>query len=70
MDDERRKIGDSSTIPDEYSWASLVSLDGNELEGHYREILTQLGQGRGLIPTIFRKAQNRISEPGHLLAAG
>jgi type I restriction enzyme M protein len=66
MDDERRKIGDSSTIPDEYSWASLVSLDGNELEGHYREILTQLGQGRGLIPTIFRKAQNRIQDPAKL----
>ena len=66
MDDERRKIGDTSTIPDEYSWASLITLDGNELEAHYREILTQLGQGRGLIPTIFRKAQNRIQDPAKL----
>ncbi|MBP8002019.1 MAG: SAM-dependent DNA methyltransferase [Chloroflexi bacterium] len=66
MDDERRRIGDPSTIPDSYSWASLVTLDGNDLEGHYRDILTQLGQGRGLIPTIFRKAQNRIQDPAKL----
>ncbi len=32
MDDERRKIGDPSTIPDGYAWASLVNLDGSELE--------------------------------------
>lgn len=66
MDDERRKIGDPSTIPDAYSWASLINLDGSILESHYREILTQLGQGRGLIPTIFRKAQNRIQDPAKL----
>ncbi len=41
---------------------SLVNLDGSELESHYREILQELGQGRGLIPTIFRKAQNRVQE--------
>jgi type I restriction enzyme M protein len=66
MDDERRKIGDPSTIPNAYAWTSLVTLDGNELESHYRQILTELGQGRGLIPTIFRKAQNRIQDPAKL----
>ena len=66
MDDERRKIGDPSTIPNAYSWASLVSLDGSDLEIHYRKILQELGQGRGLIPTIFRKAQNRIQDPAKL----
>ena len=66
MDDERRKIGDPSTIPDEYCWASLVNLDGGDLESHYREILQELGQGRGLIPTIFRKAQNRVQDPAKL----
>lgn len=66
MDDERRKIGDSSTIPDAYSWGSLVNLDGADLETHYREILQELGQGSGLIPTIFRKAQNRIQDPAKL----
>jgi type I restriction enzyme M protein len=66
MDDERRKIGDPSTIPDEYSWASLAGRDGPDLENHYREILHELGQGSGLIPTIFRKAQNRIQDPAKL----
>ena len=66
MDDERRRIGDPGTIPDELSWASLVTLDGGELESHYREILLKLGQGRGLIPTIFRKAQNRVQDPAKL----
>ncbi len=66
MDSERRKIGDPSTIPDEYSWASLVNLDGGDLESHYRKILQELGQGRGLIPTIFRKAQNRVQDPAKL----
>ncbi len=66
MDDERRRIGDPGTIPDELSWASLVNLDGGDLEAHYREILLKLGQGRGLIPTIFRKAQNRVQDPAKL----
>ncbi|MCP4420958.1 MAG: SAM-dependent DNA methyltransferase [Chloroflexi bacterium] len=66
MDDERRKIGDSSTIPATYNWVSLVNLDGSDLETHYREILQALGQGRGLIPTIFRKAQNRVQDPAKL----
>jgi type I restriction-modification system DNA methylase subunit len=66
MDDERRKIGDPSTIPDAYSWASLAGRDGPDLENHYREILHELGQGSGLIPTIFRKAQNRIQDPAKL----
>ncbi len=66
MDDERRKIGQPSTIPDDYSWASLVHLDGPDLETHYREILQQLGAGSGLIPTIFRKAQNRVQDPAKL----
>ncbi len=66
MDDERRKIGDPSTIPDAYSWRSLAALDGPDLESHYRETLLQLGVGRGLIPTIFRKAQNKIQDPAKL----
>lgn len=66
MDDERRKIGEPSTIPDDYGWASLVKLDGADLENHYRDILFELGQGSGLIPTIFRKAQNRIQDPAKL----
>src|SRR5512141_1425006 len=59
-------LGKSSAIPEQYNWASLLRLDGDELEGHYREILTGLGQGAGLIPVIFRKAQNKIQDPAKL----
>ena len=43
-----------------------MRLDGDELETHYRQILHGAGHGRGLIPTIFRKAQNRIQDPAKL----
>ena len=66
MAEERKLIGQESSIPAELNWASLVRLDGDELEAHYRHILTELGIGKGLIPTIFRKAQNRIQDPAKL----
>lgn len=66
MADERKLIGDESPIPETLSWSSLVKLDGDDLENHYRHILNELGRGRGLIPTIFRKAQNRIQDPAKL----
>jgi type I restriction enzyme M protein len=67
MDDENLHVlGKASTIPNEYNWASLRSLSGDELESHYRQILTALGQGSGLIPVIFRKAQNKIQDPAKL----
>jgi type I restriction enzyme M protein len=67
MDDENVRVLDKpSAIPDEYNWASLRRLSGDELESHYRQILTALGQGSGLIPVIFRKAQNKIQDPAKL----
>ena len=59
-------LGMQSAIPDQYNWASLQRLDGDDLETHYRAILTGLGQGAGLIPVIFRKAQNKIQDPAKL----
>lgn len=59
-------LGKHSAIPQQYNWASLQRLNGEELESHYREILTGLGQGAGLIPVIFRKAQNKIQDPAKL----
>ena len=58
--------GKESRIPEELGWRSLLKKDGDELEAHYRHILNGLGQGSGLIPTIFRKAQNRIQDPAKL----
>ncbi len=66
MDDERASVGLSTKIPAAYNWQSLQALEGDDLDRHYREILTELGRGSGLIPTIFRKAQNRISDPAKL----
>ncbi len=66
MDDENLAVGKPSAIPEEYAWASLRSLEGDELENHYTKILRELGKGEGLIPTIFRKAQNRIQKPALL----
>ena len=59
-------LGKKSAIPVKYSWASLLSKDGVELEAHYLTILKELGTGSGLIPTIFRKAQNKIQDPAKL----
>ena len=66
MDDEARSLGKPGTIPDSYSWRSLLGRDGNDLEAHYRTILTELGKGSGLIPVIFRKAQNKVQDPAKL----
>lgn len=47
-------------------WQSLISLDGDELEVHYRHVLTELGRGSGMLGVVFRKAQNRIQDPAKL----
>ncbi|MCP4594435.1 MAG: SAM-dependent DNA methyltransferase, partial [bacterium] len=59
-------MGLPSAIPAAYNWASLRDLEGADLENHYRAILAELGKGSGLIPAIFRKAQNRIQDPAKL----
>jgi type I restriction enzyme M protein len=67
MDDEQaRELARASAIPIELNWASLKEQDGSDLEAHYRHILTELGKGTGLIPTIFRKALNKIQDPAKL----
>jgi type I restriction enzyme M protein len=59
-------LGKKSAIPMDLNWSSLLSKDGEELEVHYLRILKELGSGSGLIPTIFRKAQNKIQDPAKL----
>ncbi len=67
MDDEQVQIlGQESLIPPQLNWQSLLGLHGDDLEAHYRRILTELGTGAGLTPVIFRKAQNRIQDPAKL----
>ncbi len=67
MDDEQaRLLGKHSAIPAGLNWQSLAGLSGDELETQYRHILGELGKGSGLIPTIFRKAQNKVQDPAKL----
>ncbi len=53
-------------VPDGLDWASLVRLDGDSLEVHYRHILTELARYPGTLGIIFRKAQNKIQDPAKL----
>lgn len=60
------QLGKSTSIPVDFNWGSLRNLSGDDLENQYRQILANLGQGSGLIPVIFRKAQNKIQDPAKL----
>lgn len=53
-------------IPVEYSWQSLRSKKGAELEVHYVNLLRELGAKKGMLGQIFTKAQNKIQDPAKL----
>ncbi len=53
-------------VPDGLDWPSLLCLDGDELEVHYRRVLAELGKHPGMLGIVFRKAQNRIQDPAKL----
>jgi type I restriction enzyme M protein len=64
MDQERVELlGEGSSIPEEWRWPTLSGKDGDALELHYRHTLEALASADGLIGTIFRKAQNKLSDP-------
>ena len=56
----------TSILPTGLDWPSLMALDGQELEEHYRHILQTLGKEKGMLGVIFRKSQNRIQDPAKL----
>src|SRR5712692_4190717 len=71
MDQELSEIGQAHRIPDRWNWESLIKLEGDALALHYGHLLEALGrveEGKEatLVQTIFRKAQNKISQPGLL----
>jgi type I restriction enzyme M protein len=53
-------------IPEGLDWPSLLARDGDDLEVHYRHLLTELGRRPGMLGVVFRKAQNRIQDPAKL----
>ncbi|WP_322521377.1 class I SAM-dependent DNA methyltransferase [Guyparkeria halophila] len=67
MDQEREEfLGEGSAIPPEWNWTKLASKEGDELELQYRHTLEALASEPGLIGTIFRKSQNKLSDPAKL----
>ncbi|KAA5801065.1 SAM-dependent DNA methyltransferase [Alkalicaulis satelles] len=67
MDAEREELlGEASALPPKWSWSNLAGRDGEDLERQYRETLDNLGREAGLIGVIFRKAQNKLSDPAKL----
>ena len=67
MDQERDELlGEGSAIPPEWNWTQLANKDGDALELQYRHTLEKLGTASGLIGTIFKKAQNKLSDPAKL----
>jgi type I restriction enzyme M protein len=55
-----------SAVPKGFGWDILITLDGDDLEIHYRHTLEELGKRPGMLGVIFRKAQNKIQDPAKL----
>lgn len=67
MDEERTELyHEASIIPEQYRWGQLERRDGDALEAQYRHTLENLGREPGLIGTIFKKAQNKLTDPAKL----
>ncbi|MBP5989525.1 MAG: SAM-dependent DNA methyltransferase [Piscinibacter sp.] len=67
MDQERAELlGEPSTIPAAWRWDTLAPLAGDALEIQYRHALEALAREKGLIGTIFRGAQNKLTDPAKL----
>jgi type I restriction enzyme M protein len=59
-----RKLKPQQIVPPEYSWQRLLDAQGDQLE--HTRILVGPARDRGVIGSIFRKAQNRIQDPAKL----
>jgi type I restriction enzyme M protein len=68
MADEQTKppFSRPAIVPEGLDWPSLLERDGDELEVHYRHVLTELGRKPGMLGVVFRKGQNRIQDPAKL----
>ena len=52
-----------SPIPEEYNWQSLLEKKNSELDHQYRTVLEKLGEKKGMLGLIFKKATNKIQDP-------
>ena len=53
-------------VPPELGWPSLLKLEGQELETHYRVVLDTLGTRPGMLGEVFKKARMDIQNPATL----
>lgn len=58
----KRDVG----IPAKYTWPVLKPKRGADLEGHYIELLRELGKRKDVLGQIFTKSQNKIQDPAKL----
>ena len=68
MADEQTKppFSRPAIVPEGSTGRRSLDRDGDELEVHYRHVLTELGRKPGMLGVVFRKAQNRIQDPAKL----
>lgn len=68
MAEERatRPLNPERVVPEEFSWHKLIGLSGEALEDTYNHILRGLANQPGVLGSIYRGAQNKISNPSHL----
>ena len=68
MAEERatRPLNPERVVPEEYSWHRLLGVSGEALEDTYNHVLRGLAGQPGVLGTIYRGAQNKISNPSHL----
>lgn len=55
-----------SLVPKGYDWASLLKLEGDELESHYRHTLEHFSKQKGMLGEIFKRAKSEIQNPALL----
>ena len=53
-------------LPEDCRWECLTELAGKELTDRYNEILSKLGEQKGMLQEIFSGAQNKMSSPAIL----
>jgi type I restriction enzyme M protein len=66
MAQEQFELTGQRVVPEGLDWASLVALDADELETHYRKVLEDLGKQPGALGEIFQKATNKVQQPAIL----
>jgi type I restriction enzyme M protein len=49
----RRPFSRLAFLPEELNWQSLLARDGDDLEVHYRHVLTELGRRPGMLGIVF-----------------